>query len=81
MDENTILMVAIGLLCVIQTVMRRLFTRRIDELRHDLEQLKVDSQSHTYGLRTVTCAVANLEMQMEGKTQHESHSDLPTRRP
>lgn len=76
MDDMTTIVVMIGLLLMIFVLMYILLTRRIDELQHDLEQLKVDSQSHTYGLRNVTCAVANLEMRMEDEPHHESNTDL-----
>ncbi len=76
MDDMTTIVVMIGLLLMIFVLMYILLTRRIDELQHDLEQLKVDSQSHTCGSRTVTCAVANLEMRMEDEPHHESNTDL-----
>lgn len=71
MDDMTTIMVAIGLLLAIFVLMYILLTRRMDELQHDLEQLKADSKSHTYGLRTVTCAVANLEARMEEAHNHD----------
>ncbi len=74
MDDMTTIVVMIGLLLMIFVLMYILLTRRIDELQHDLEQLKVDSQSYTYGLRNVTRAVANLEMRTEDELHHESMS-------
>ncbi len=37
----------------------------LDSMERDLDKLKAETETLRYGVRTATCSLANLEMQME----------------